>query len=49
MTDNLPKRREIEDLIRAKLIALIELSVEHRIDIMTLIFDALHIADPESG
>ena len=43
MTDKLPNRREIEDLIRAKLIELIDLSVEHGIDIQTLIDDALHI------
>jgi hypothetical protein len=49
MTDKLPHIRETEDLIRAKLIELIDLSVKHGIDIQTLIDDALHICDPESG
>jgi len=49
MTDRLPHVRKIDDLTRSKLVELIDLCVEHRIDIMTLIDDALHIADPESG
>ena len=49
MTDKLPHIRETEDLIRAKLIELIDLCVERRIDVQTLIDDALHICDPESG
>jgi hypothetical protein len=49
MIDNLSNRREIEDLIRAKLIELIELGMEHHIPVQTLMFQALDIADPESG
>lgn len=41
-------RPALEAMLRAKLVELIELSMEHHIDIMTLIDDALHIADYES-
>ena len=49
MTDKLPHVREIEDLIRAKLIELIELGMEHHIPVHTLMFEALDIADAQSG
>ena len=49
MTDKLPNRRDIEDLIRTKLIELIDLSVKHGIRIEILMREALDIADPESG
>ena len=42
-------RPEIEAMLRAKLIELIELSCEHGIDIQSLMNEALHICDPESG
>jgi hypothetical protein len=42
-------RPAIQAFIRAKLIELIELSCEHGIDIQSLMNEALHHCDPESG
>jgi hypothetical protein len=42
-------RRALETMLRDKLVELIELSVEHGIDIESLIDQALRIADPEHG
>jgi len=44
-----PNRRENEDVIRVKLVELIELGMEHGIRVETLMYEALQIADPESG
>jgi hypothetical protein len=42
-----PSRREIETLIREKLIELIRLSSKHGIDIEGLMHDAIEFCDPE--
>jgi hypothetical protein len=42
-------RPEIQLFIRLKLIELIRLSCEHGIDIESLMNEALHHCDPESG
>lgn len=47
MTDKLPNRREIEAIIRTKLIELIRLCTKHGIRIETLMRGALDICDPE--
>jgi hypothetical protein len=48
MADN-KQRRDIEALIRAKLIELIRLSCEHNIRIERLMHEALELSDPEEG
>ncbi len=48
MTEN-QQRRDIEALIRAKLIELIRLSCEHNIRIEWLMNEALEVCDPEEG
>ena len=42
-------RPAIKAFIRAKLIELIRLSSEHGIDIQSLMYEALHMCDRESG
>jgi hypothetical protein len=41
------ERPEVEAMIRAKLVELIQLAAEHAIDIQTLIYKTLARCDPE--
>jgi hypothetical protein len=41
------ERPEVEVMIRAKLVELIQLAAEHAIDIQTLMHEALDFCDPE--
>jgi hypothetical protein len=47
MTDTAPTRRDIETLIREKLIELIRLGCKHGIRVETLMNEALDFCDPE--
>ena len=49
MSDHLQTRRDIEAVIRTKLVELIRLSTEHGIRIETLMREALDLCDPEIG
>jgi hypothetical protein len=47
MNESLPKRRDIEAMIRDKLIELIRLSADHGIRIDALMYEALDLCDVE--
>lgn len=49
MTDRLPNHRDIEAVIREKLIELVRLSAEHGIRIDTLMYEALDLCDVEGS